>query len=88
METANATEQAELELGQAILDVHDDPYGFVMLAYPWGEPGTSLERYDGPDVWQKQFLLDLGEQVKERAFDGFHPVSPIRMAVACGHGAG
>jgi hypothetical protein len=88
MEIVNASEQAQLELGQAILDVHDDPYGFVMLAYPWGEPGTSLERYDGPDVWQKQFLLDLGEQVKERAFDGFNPVSPIRMAAASGHGVG
>jgi hypothetical protein len=87
MEIVN-TEQAELDLGQAILDVHDDPYGFVMIAYPWGEPGTSLERYDGPDVWQKQFLLDLGEQVKEHAFDGFNPVDPIRMAVASGHGVG
>ena len=87
METVNA-EQAELELGQAILEVHDDPAGFVALAYPWGEPGTSLERYSGPDDWQKEFLLEFGRQIRERGFNGFDPVAPIRMGAVSGHGVG
>jgi hypothetical protein len=81
------TSELQLELGQELLQYHDDPYGFVMFAYPWGVPGP-LQNYDGPDVWQRDFLLELGRQVKERAFDGFRPVAPILMAVVSGHGVG
>jgi hypothetical protein len=27
----------------------DDPFGFVMAAYPWGVAGTELEHETGPD---------------------------------------
>ena len=33
-------------------------------------------------------LIELGEQVKQRNFDGLHPVDPIRIAVVSGHGIG
>jgi hypothetical protein len=33
-------------------------------------------------------LLELGRQVRERNFDGVHPVAPIRMDVVSGHGVG
>ena len=26
-----------------------NPLGFVMMAYPWGQPGTELEHEKGPD---------------------------------------
>jgi hypothetical protein len=81
------TDELQLELAEELLQYHDDPYGFVMFAYPWGQPGP-LENYDGPDVWQRDFLLELGRQVKERAFDGLNAVDPIRMAVPSGHGVG
>jgi hypothetical protein len=59
----------------------------VKYAYPWGQPGL-LERHEGPDDWQRDFLLELGRQVRERNFDGMQPVAPIRMCVASGHGVG
>jgi len=81
------TSELQLELAQELLQYHDDPYGFVMFAYPWGQPGP-LQNYDGPDVWQRDFLLELGRQVKERSFDGITAVDPVRMVVASGHGVG
>lgn len=81
--------KTELELADQIAKFVDDPYGFVMFAYPWGEKGTSLEQWpDGPDDWQRDFLLDIGRQVRQRAFDGFNPVEAIREATASGHGIG
>lgn len=62
--------------------------GFVLFAYPWGEPGSSLDGFPGPDVWQAEFLNDLGAEVKKRTFDGKNAVAPIRMAVGSGHGIG
>lgn len=64
-----------------------DPLGFVMWAWRWGLTGQ-LERFQGPDKWQVDFLNDLGEQVKQRNFDGRTPVAPIRMAISSGHGIG
>ena len=64
-----------------------DPLRFVLEGYGWGEPGP-LELFDGPDVWQREFLTKLGQEVAARDFDGITPVLPIRMAVASGHGIG
>src|SRR5258708_25710070 len=80
-------EALDLELADQIAEFYADPLGFVLFAYPWGEPGL-LERYAGPDEWQREFLTELGRQVKARKFDGKAPVRPIRMAVASGHGIG
>jgi hypothetical protein len=33
-----------------------DPLGMVLFEYPWGEPGTALEAFDGPDRWQVEVL--------------------------------
>ena len=77
----------ELELHDQIAEFYADPLGFVKFAYPWGEPGP-LERYSGPDEWQRDFLLELGEFVRARKFDGKTPVLPIRMTTASGHGIG
>lgn len=66
----------------------EDPLGFVIACYPWGEKGTPLEQHDGPDAWQRTFLEHVGAQVKAHGFDGFTPVAPIREAVSSGHGIG
>lgn len=75
------------ELATEVAAFYADPLGFVMFAFPWGQPGL-LARYTGPDTWQVEFLKDLGAEVKARAFDGFTPVNPIRDTVASGHGIG
>lgn len=74
-------------LMEDIASFYDDPYGFVMYAYPWGEPGP-LEHQTGPDSWQEAALNEVGRQVREHRFDSVHPVLPIRIAVPSGHGTG
>lgn len=69
-------------------DFYADPYGFVLAAYPWGEPDGPLADQVGPDEWQEKFLVALGREVEDRAFDGVHAVAPIRRAVSSGHGIG
>src|ERR1700694_3556255 len=65
-----------------------NPLGFVMMAYPWKQPGTELQHEKGPDENQKQFLIDLGKEVAARAFNGTDPVMPILMTESSGHGTG
>ncbi len=76
-----------LQIARVIGETHDDPMGFVQLAYPWEEPGE-LAGFKGPDTWQRIFLEDLGREVRARGFDGIRAVAPIRMATASGHGIG
>jgi hypothetical protein len=65
-----------------------DPLRFVRIAFPWGKKGTSLEHFAGPDKWQEQELEEIGQQVRDRGFEGIEPVAPIRRAIASGHGVG
>src|ERR1019366_7027043 len=79
----------ERELHEFVAQFVGDPLGFVLACYPWGEPGTSLEAYpEGPDTWQREILSEVGRQVRNHAFDGVHPVLPIRVAISSGRGAG
>ncbi len=75
-------------LAEEVAKFYDDPYGFVMFAYPWGVRGSELEMETGPDELQKQFLIDLGKEVADRGFNGKDPVMPIMMTATSGHGTG
>lgn len=75
------------EIAEWVATTYHDPLRFVTGAYPWGEPGP-LEQYDGPDVWQREFLASLGAEVTRNAFNGIDPVSPVRRAISSGHGIG
>lgn len=72
---------------ERIKQFYADPLGFVKWAWRWGLPGP-LERFEGPDKWQEEFLIDLGQQVKDRSFNGRDAVEPIRMTLSSGHGVG
>lgn len=74
-------------LAEEVAQYYADPFGFVLAMFPWGEPGR-LERYDGPDVWQAEFLEGVGREVAEKGFDGLNSVLPIRRSVSSGHGIG
>lgn len=76
----------DLQLAEAVAEYYDDPLGFVLFAYPWGE--GQLEGQDGPDDNQREFLTSLGEEVRKRKFNGSDPVMPILMAATSGHGTG
>lgn len=84
----NAQEQIQAELAEFVGQFYDDPLGFVLACYPWGEPGTSLADQKGPDTWQIEALEDIGRQVRDRGFNGIDPVKAIRIAVSSGHGIG
>lgn len=80
---------ATLELAKVVNEYWDNPLGFVLDMFPWGEPGE-LERYEGPDANQREFLIALGEEIRKRGFDPGNPVPvlPVRMAMTSGHGTG
>ena len=77
----------EQEIEDFVASCHYDPLRFVLGAYPWGEPGP-LEREDGPDDNQREFLISFGEELTARAFNGLDPVMPVKMAESSGHGVG
>lgn len=79
-------DELNLELARDMGELADYPYDWVMYAYPWGR--GELKDYDGPDDWQKGFLIEWGEEIRARGFDGFNPVEPIRFSTASGHGIG
>lgn len=81
------TRSYEALLHDEVAQYYADPLGFVLFAYPWGEPGQ-LEHEPGPDLWQHEMLEDIGRQVEARAFDGSQAVAALRFAVSSGHGIG
>lgn len=76
----------DLDLAGEMAEYYDDPLGFVLDAFPWGQ-GT-LRGEPGPDDNQREFLQSLGEEIKRRRFDGQTPVMPIQMSETSGHGTG
>ena len=82
-----STAKVDLELADEVARFYADPLGFVMFAYPWGEPGP-LKDHEGPDTWQREFLTKLGAEVAANRFDGKAPVQPVRRATSSGHGIG
>jgi len=76
------------ELAEDLARFWDDPFGYVMWAFPWGEKGTVLEYESGPREWQRQFLLRWGEAIRQRGFKGKVPAPPYMCATASGHGIG
>lgn len=58
-----------------------DPLAFVLGAFPWNEPGTSLESFTGPEEWQRDILLAIAKGL-------LTPNEAIQLARASGHGIG
>ena len=75
-------------LAHEIAEFYDDPLGFVLYAFPWGEDHTVLSGAEGPRKWQWEFLEAWGKEITERGFDGKNPVAPIQFSFASGHGIG
>ena len=80
----SAAAELDDEIAGQVAAYYADPLGFVMFAYPWGEPGP-LKDYTGPDKWQADVLREIGRQVVERKFDGINAVAPIRYGVSSRH---
>lgn len=69
-----------MDLIEELAQFSDDPLGFVLFAFPWGEPGELCDA-DGLELWQEQLLIDLGRGIVsvEQA---------VRIARTSGHGVG
>lgn len=65
--------------------VADDPYAFVMGAFPWMEPETTLADEPGPDVWQQAQLKRIRDAIAD-APDKREVI--VKEAIASGHGIG
>lgn len=76
-------EDYDKELAEAVAGYIHDPYGYVLFAFPWGEQGTELAEMDGPEEWQRQTLIDIGN-----ALTAGESIEPILEAIASGHGVG
>lgn len=75
----------EAELRRDMAKLRYEPFKHVMYSYPWGEPGTELERYKGPRVWQGQELKAIERALK--ACKGKKD-QVIQRACATGHDSG
>ena len=64
-----------------LADCNKDPLAFVLGAFPWGEPQTSLEHFSGPEAWQREILGDIAKGL-------LTPNKAIQLARASGHGIG
>ncbi len=82
----DATGEMELMARLWSPTIKDDPLAFVLLSFPWREPGTPLEHFDGPRKWQRQILADLRDHIK--ANQGRVDYETFREAVASGRGIG
>jgi len=72
----------EQQLLEEIAEFYDDPLGYVMWAFPWGEAGGPLEEYDGPDEWQIEQMEYIRKSIQN------DPEKTIRDATSSGHGIG
>lgn len=92
----NLSPQKEAELAEFIGSFWDDPYGFVMAAFPWGLPTlpdgaeNPLREKTGPEPWQKDLLNDLGKHIRDNKILTDMGLSEIvwKSAIASGHGVG
>lgn len=67
-----------------------DPEAFVMFAFPWGKPGTPLEKFQGPRTWQRDELQAMAQHIRDNTFRMKNKKAPIvyHSATASGRGPG
>jgi hypothetical protein len=61
----------------------DDPLGFVLWAFPWGEAGSGLDNETGPDTWQREQLIRIGQALAADPENG-----RVQEITTSGHGIG
>jgi hypothetical protein len=65
----------------------NDPLGFVLWAFPWGEPNSELE-FAQIEPWQEKILNEIGLRLRAGATRLDAVTGAIRMARTSGHGIG
>lgn len=70
--------------------IKDDPYAFVLYAFPWGRANTPLANFKGPKKWQAEELMKIRDHIaanRERMARGEKPLI-YKCAIASGRGIG
>jgi hypothetical protein len=67
------------KLFEWLASVSGDPLAFTLGAYPWGEAGTVLEKYDGPEAWACELMNRIRDGIVDKN-------TAIQEAIASGHG--
>lgn len=67
-------------------DLADDPYKWVLAAFPWGKKDTPLAKFKGPRAWQTKVL----KRITRHIFEGkvFDLAELLQVARASGRGIG
>lgn len=80
----------ESEIITQVLSFRNDPVGFALWSYPWGQAGTPLEHIKGPRDWQLEELERIGAHVRKQEFALANdlPLEIWRSAYASGRGPG
>ena len=80
----------EEQLILKLLEYKDDPLGFVLYAFPWGQPNTPLANHDGPRKWQREALKQMRDHILENHRKVTHNDAPelMKLARASGRGIG
>jgi hypothetical protein len=88
MQTTRYSADDEMELMSRLWTpaIKDDPLKFVLFVFPWGQPGTPLEHFDGPRRWQREVLQRIADHVKQN--NGKIDFDTLRMATSSGRGIG
>ena len=71
-------------------EIKDDPYAFVMWAYPWGKQGSVLANKKGPRKWQVRELIAIRDHIaenKRRIQIGLDPLV-YKCSISSGRGPG
>ncbi len=76
----------EEQLADFVGGFYADLYGFLVACYPWKEPGTILELFEGPENWVQSVADDISNAVAKNGFNGKDPVTPTSVALASGNG--
>ena len=71
-----------------VLEYADDPLGFVLFAFPWGEPGPL--QFKKPRKWQVRALKRMRDHLRANRQKDLLDLSPelFRLARASGRGIG
>lgn len=77
------TPEQNKQMAADIAEFLHNPLGYVMYAFPWGEEGTELADMQGPEDWQRDTLMDIGNALKNG-----ESLEPILESIASGHGIG
>jgi hypothetical protein len=72
------------ELVGELARYESDFHGFVKWAFPWGEPGTVLEDWDGPEAWQTAQQNRISAALRAGGAEG----CVVEEDVSAGHGVG